>query len=705
LKMATLAQNLGALPSTPQWFCAFLKQELAPYPGRAGIVARMVIAATLAMIVCMTFRIPYAFQAAVYALIVSRESPQATVKSAGLMSGLTIMTAAYVLISIWFVISIPVLHFLWIILTFFIAFYALSTVPNYVAVTMFTNMISVSVPLWDRHVSAERNVEDTLWVVLAAAIGVVTTAAVELVFARTEAGDDVVLPIVERLAAVERLLAAYGAGRQVDSGTEEKIATLGMRGTSSLRRRLRRSDYSTHYRAQMGGVVSVAGRLVDIAETLTQLHFAPSRTDQKQWQELAARIASIRTDLVERRIPEPIHFELDDELIRGVPLLREMQETVTLIPQIFAGSRSMDEHPPPEDDAPELKILVPDALINPEHLKFALKGCFAASLCYILYNGIAWPGISTAVTTCLLTGLSTIGASRQKQILRFAGAVVGGFIIGMGSQILILPYIDSIAGFTVLFIVVTLFAAWFMTCSPRLSYFGLQVALAYYLINLQEFAEQTSLAVARDRVVGVLVGLFMMWLVFDQLWGSSAAVEMKKVIISNLRLLAQLAREPLPGREKSWRSDSLRETITENFDKVRSLADGVLFEIGPSRRQGLALRARVRQRQPQLRTLFLIRIALLKYRLQLPGFELPEAVHAAEQEFDDRLAGILDHRANRLEGKGLQEKVDLTASFKRLEETIRSAAGPGQVLTAELQTFLALSRGIESIAMSLNEES
>jgi multidrug resistance protein MdtO len=703
--MATLAQNIGALPSTPQWFWAFLKHELAPYPGRAGIVARMVIAATLAMIVCMTFRIPYAFQAAVYALIVSRESPQATVKSAGLMSGLTIMTAAYVLISIWFVISIPVLHFLWIILTFFIAFYALSTVPNYVAVTMFTNMISVSVPLWDRHVSAERNVEDTLWVVLAAAIGVVTTAAVELVFARTEAGDDVVLPIVERLAAVERLLAAYGAGRQVDSGTEEKIATLEMRGTSSLRRRLRRSDYSTHYRAQMGGVVSVAGRLVDIAETLTQLHFAPSRTDQKQWQELAARIASIRTDLVERRIPEPIHFELDDELIRGVPLLREMQETVTLIPQIFAGSRSMDGYPPAEDNAPELKILVPDALTNPEHLKFALKGCFAASLCYILYNGIAWPGISTAVTTCLLTGLSTIGASRQKQILRFAGAVVGGFIIGMGSQIFILPYIDSIAGFTVLFIAVTLFAAWFMTCSPRLSYFGLQLALAFYLIHLQEFGPQTSLSIARDRVVGILVGLFMMWLVFDQLWGSSAAVEMKKVIISNLRLLAQLAREPLPGREKSWRSDSLRETISENFDKVRSLADGVLFEIGPSRRQGIALRARVRQRQPQLRTLFLIRIALLKYRLQLPGFELPEAVHAAEQEFDDRLARILDHRANRLEGKGLQEKVDLTASFKRLEETIRSAAGPGQLLTAELQTFLALSRVIESIAMSLNEES
>ena len=32
-----------------------------------------------------------------------------------------------------------------------------------------------------------------------------------------------------------------------------------------------------------------------------------------------------------------------------------------------------------------------------------------------------------------------------------------------------------------------------MTSSPRLSYFGLQMALAFYLINLQEFKIQTSL--------------------------------------------------------------------------------------------------------------------------------------------------------------------------------------------------------------------
>src|SRR5258708_10603398 len=117
----------------------------------------------------------------------------------------------------------------------------------------------------------------------------------------------------------------------------------------------------------------------------------------------------------------------------------------------------------------------------------------------------------------------------------------------MASQIFILSSLDSIAGFTVLFILVTALASWLMTSSPRLSYFGLQAALAFHLIHLQEFAMQTSLSVPRDRVVGVLLGLFMMWLVFDRLlgaWGASAAVGMERAFISDLRVFVQFAKEP-----------------------------------------------------------------------------------------------------------------------------------------------------------------
>ena len=92
--MATLAQSVGVPPPPLPWFWEFLKDELAPYPGRAGTVARMVIAATLVMIICMTFRIPRAFQGAVYALMISRENLRATLQSAGTMLLVTAVGAA-----------------------------------------------------------------------------------------------------------------------------------------------------------------------------------------------------------------------------------------------------------------------------------------------------------------------------------------------------------------------------------------------------------------------------------------------------------------------------------------------------------------------------------------------------------------------------------------------------------------------------------
>jgi multidrug resistance protein MdtO len=703
--VASLAQTLRE-PGWWSWFWEFLKGELAPYPGRARTVMRMVIAATLVMVICMTFRIPFGFQGAIYTLLVSRETPRATVQSAGTILLVSCIGAAYLLISAWFVISLPPVHFLWNIGSFFLGFYALSIIANYGAASTFVIMISAGIPLWDRQVSAETNLEDTLWLLLASSIGVIATGAVELAFAHARPGDEIVLPVAERLAAVQSVLVCYAEGRLVDHGSEERIIRLGMLGTSTLRRLVRRSAYSTRYRTQMGGVISLVGRLVDTAATLTQLSFERSGENQKRFRDLAAAVASIHTDLLSRQIPGSIQFPAAQDPSRDVPLLREMEDTVALIPQAFAGSQSTDECLPSSEDMPH-SFVARDAFVNPDHFKFALKGWLAASACYIIYQSIAWPGISTAVTTCMLTGLSTIGASRQKQVLRLAGALVGGFVIGMGSQIFILTHLDSIGGFTVLFVLVTALASWFMTSSPRLSYFGLQAALAFYLINLQEFALQRSLSVARDRVVGVVLGVFMMWLVFDQLWGAPAGVEMRRAFVATLRLLAQLAREPVSRdiRVAIERGYALRETINAEFDKVRSFADGVLFEFGPSRQRDLALRDHVRRWQPQLRTLFLMRTASLKYRLQLTGFELPDVVRLSQQAYDDRSAGVLEELADRIEGEVRQTRIS-GDSFEHLEQTVQAccAEEPQGVSPVRIHSFLVLVRGIDRLTTSLAEE-
>src|SRR5258708_574259 len=202
----------------------------------SALDARMVIAATLVMVICMVFRIPYAFQGAIYALIVSRESSQATFQSAASILSLTGIGGAYLLASAWFVISIPTLHLLWVISSFFLGFYAISTIKNFGASSTFAIMICVGVPLWDRHVSVETNVEDTLWLCLASAIGVVVPVGVEILFSRIKPGEDIVAGVAERLAAGHSLLACFAQDRPVDRLAQANVVRLTMVGTSMLRR-------------------------------------------------------------------------------------------------------------------------------------------------------------------------------------------------------------------------------------------------------------------------------------------------------------------------------------------------------------------------------------------------------------------------------------------------------------------------------------
>lgn len=707
--MATIAQSLPS-PSFPlAWVRDFLREELAPYPGRVDTVFRMVLAATVVMLLVMTFRIPYGFLGVVYALLITRESPRATLKSSAMIFLLGGIGTAYLLVCARLFISSPSMHFLWIVGSFFLAFYVLSAVSNYAAASTFAIVIAVSVPIWDRHLSAETNVEDTLWLVFSALLGVLTTIVVELALVRMKRGDEIVLPVAERLATVESLLLDYAKDRHADDRTINEIIRLDMVGTSRLRPLLRRGDYSPNYRAQMSSVVILAGRLVELTTALTELTFDFTDGDRQRVRNLAAAVARIRTDLVNRQIPAAIHFNPDDEAFHRVPWLREMENIVSLIPQAFVGSRAIETHRLPADEVPQSRLVAADAFGNPEHLKFALKGCLAASACYMIYSLVAWQGIGVAaVTTTLLTALSTIGASRQRQILRFGAVLLGGVLLGIGPQIYILPYVDSIVGFTILCIAVITLISWFMTSSPRLSYFGLQLALAFAFIHLQEFRIQTSLAIARDRIVGVLLGLFMMWLVFDQLWGAPAALEMKRQFISGLRWMAQFAREPVSKdrRVAVARSYSLRETILNTFDEVRGVADGVLFEFGASRHEDLALRKQILRWQPHLRMLFVTRIVLWKYRVPMPGFELPGPVAAAQQDFDDHLAAVLDAMADRLEGRAGGGNQDLAGSLERLEQTVQTSLSPEpqEALATRLRTFLSLCRRVVSLTLSLENE-
>ena len=67
--------HLNSIDDAGKWFWGFLQTELAPYPGRAWVVGRVTIAATLVMLVVMTFQIPSGFLGAIFVLFLSRENP------------------------------------------------------------------------------------------------------------------------------------------------------------------------------------------------------------------------------------------------------------------------------------------------------------------------------------------------------------------------------------------------------------------------------------------------------------------------------------------------------------------------------------------------------------------------------------------------------------------------------------------------------
>jgi multidrug resistance protein MdtO len=702
-EMATAASTISRLPNSLAWLRDLLREELSPYPGRGALVARMVSAASIVMVINMTFQIPFGVYGAVYALVLSREHPGATLQATKNLIVSFSFAAIYALVGAVFFSGEPMLRLLWVLATLFLVFFALKVVSNHTAAFNFGYLVIVTIPLWDSQISAEQKVVQTLWAVGAVAFATIITTVMEFVYAGLRPVDSLTSAIVERLQSTASWLRSPSRGVASPS-SEHQLIRLAMLGTSRMRRDLLHSSYSPESTQQMGAIVALVGRLVDLGANLSGLSTEFSKTDRHRLGRLADRIEALSDDILSRRTRH--QFETLEESPRTtVPLLEEMEETVSLIAEVTSGSDSLPDNQSPltRDQTPS-SFFVPDAFSNPAYVRFGIRGGLAASLCYLIYNLVAWQGISTAVTTCLLTALTTIGASRQKQILRFGGAIVGGIFIGFGAQVFLLPALDSIAGFLILFVAVSAFSAWIITSGPRLSYFGVQIAVAFYLINLQEYKFQTSLAVARDRVAGILLGLVAMWVIFDQLWGASALVEMQRSFVSTLRLLAKLM-TPVSTTagvtiDEAYR---LREAISTNFEELRQQADGLMLEFGGSREHNLGARSHLLRWQLQLRIIFVIRIALLRYLLRLPGFEIPEPLLRTQEIADGQLAERLERLADRISNK----VPSLLATYDtQLPVTPSTVYDPRSdtSLTPHSRSFLLLSSRITSLLTSLESE-
>lgn len=220
--------------------------------------------------------------------------------------------------------------------------------------------------------------------------------------------------------------------------------------------------------------------------------------------------------------------------------------------------------------APGGGFMAADAFTNPTHIHYALKTTGAAMFCYLLYQQLNWPGIHTCFITCYLVSLGTAAESVEKLALRLAGCLVGA-AIGTAAIVYVVPALDSIGGLLLLVFAGSWVSAWVAQGSPRIAYAGFQIAFAFYLCVIQGPAPGFDLTIARDRVIGIVIGNLAVYVVFTRVWPVSIAGRIESALAALIGQWQQLidAREPASRRQHAATALALQGNLAQDLVLAR----------------------------------------------------------------------------------------------------------------------------------------
>src|SRR6266851_484714 len=502
--MATLARRVKQRKP----LLAFLTQELAPREGRGLAVARIAAACTITVAIAMVFRIPLAAYMAYMVFLTSKDDSAATVTTA--VGGALAITLAVIFTLGLAQISLgdPAIRLPAMALTTFLAMFSVRTfalgpisfLAGFVVVTMQSVVDDVPNP--------EVFTRTTLWLWVVVVVPVLTTILINLLFGPLASA------VAER--GVRRVLtdleAALTRGQIAGQLAQWRAILLPLFEKS-------RNPPAIH-------------RLLD---ALVILEAYPDPIPPRERTRLSYLVRGCLSGLEQQSLvaEAPPETESMPEALAATYAFAELQRELSRTPA----------HQPAHAGHKPRQLFVPDALSNPAHWQFALKTTIAIMIVYSVYTMLDWPGLLTSIVTVFFVALGSVGETVHKLTLRISGAIIGGLIAGL-SIVFVLPHFTDIGQLCLLTAVVALFAGWVTTSSERLSYAGMQIALAFFMGLLQTYSPATDLTVLRDRVAGILLGNVVMTLVFSSLWPESAITRLRGALADALRGIAALLRSP-----------------------------------------------------------------------------------------------------------------------------------------------------------------
>lgn len=526
-----------------------VKRDLAYFPGRLAVAWRVGALCALMTLVAMLYGIPESAISCYLILFVMKPDAAESMAMAIAVTLLVSVVVGLILLILPYTLESAPLRMAVLVLSSFFFLWLGSASKLGPVGSIIALVIAFIMSLLGNAPNGELAVRAVLYAWLMAASPMLLLVAFNLFIGRPPWK-------LLRASLAERLQVAGAALRQPDSSNLGKVEELLREGQSEHQQRAMLVRIF-HLRpaaeaAWLTAAVNSSYRLLLAISALSKATPQFARPELADWCISAAQAISAG------RVVAPPAFSHN----------REHDEITHALEQLATPDDAVDT------SAPKASFFAADAFTNPVHQQFALKTTAASVICYLVYTALDWQDIHTAMITCYVAALGTAGETVHKLTLRIVGCLIGA-LMGVLSLIFIVPSLTDIGQLMVLVFGALLLSAWVSSGNERIAYAGIQIGLAFLLTVLHGFGPSTDLGVALDRVLGILLGNLVVYLLFTYVWPVAIADFVRTRIRSLVAGLSSLAAMPPTDRPAAIRQAA---DVAEELTTAREALRLVPFE-------------------------------------------------------------------------------------------------------------------------------
>lgn len=558
-----------------------LWDELKPFPGRARAALRLAIACTAIVLVSNTLRLPLQDILPFLVLFTVKEEKVTTAITALLaLFSITVAVGASILIFKYTSgraeFRIPAMA-----LEIFVGMYLFRVLSFGAVGFILAFIVSVSQSLVDLFPTPEEAVHEFLWVWVAVALSVSFGWLANLLLFPVPANRVLQREFVTGWRAVAAATTELTIGSP--AAARNLLRSLVKRGPIRLLKLLKLSQI------EAPGLRPKQARLVQMIlslDKIAKLTFsyagallrspdvvAISSTEKTILGQLTENAEHFEREFAAGFVPSSIATLSAKKTIGRVEAIKLVEAQSTLEDLV---AKDTDEQEPKAASRQKKSLFVADAFSNPRYVQFALKVTLAGMLGYFFYTASDYFGIHTVYYTPLIIALASTGATIHKGVLRIVGCIIG-VTLGLICSIWLIPRYETLGVYLLIVFCVHALAAWVTASSERISYVGLQIALAFDLGVLKDYGPPTNIDPLRDRFIGIILGVCIISAVFALVWPESAQAIARQKLAACLHAIARLLH--LAGsKNSSAQREQLELEIASRLSEANSFEEQAAFE-------------------------------------------------------------------------------------------------------------------------------